>query len=132
MKTNIYFVRHAQSDFSVKDDVTRPLSEKGLSDVMKVSKILKDKNITAIYSSPYKRTIDTIKDFAETNGFKIIIDEGFRERKVGEWVEDFKAYSKKQWENFDYKLANGESLRKIQKRNINSLINVLQVILGGI
>lgn len=26
MKTNIYFVRHAQPDLSVKDDLTRPLN----------------------------------------------------------------------------------------------------------
>ena len=47
METNIYFVRHAQPDFSAKDDLIRPLSEKGLEDAKKVTKILMDKNITS-------------------------------------------------------------------------------------
>ena len=32
VKTNIYFVRHAQPDISVKDDMLRPLTEKGMAD----------------------------------------------------------------------------------------------------
>lgn len=130
MKTNIYFVRHAQSDFSIRDEINRPLTEKGLADTKKVTKALMDKDISAIYSSPYKRTIDTILDFAETNGYEIITDHGFSERNVGIWVEDFKAYSQKQWEDFDFKLINGESLREVQNRNIASLFNVLKSNLG--
>ncbi len=44
IKTDIYFVRHAQSDISVKDDMLRPLTEKGMSDTKLVTKALKDKN----------------------------------------------------------------------------------------
>ena len=49
MKTYIYFVRHAQSDFSVKDEINRPLSKKGLADTKKVTNALMGKNIAAIY-----------------------------------------------------------------------------------
>lgn len=36
MKTDIYFVRHVQSDLSIKDDVIRPLTQKGIKDAKKL------------------------------------------------------------------------------------------------
>ena len=30
--THLYYVRHAQPDYSVHDDLTRPLTEKGMRD----------------------------------------------------------------------------------------------------
>ena len=130
MKTNIYFVRHAEPDFSIKDDLIRPLSEKGIADTKKVTSVLMNRNIHAIYSSPYKRAFDTIKDFADNCKLEIIINEDFRERKVGEWVEDFKDFSSRQWENFDFKIQDGESLREVQKRNISALSDVIKNNLG--
>jgi 2,3-bisphosphoglycerate-dependent phosphoglycerate mutase len=130
MKTDVYFVRHAQPDFSVKDDKIRPLSEKGMEDTKKVTYTLIDKNIISIYSSPFKRSIDTIKDFAESTGLEIKIENDFRERKVGEWVEDFRAFSQKQWEDFNFRLDNGETLREVQERNISALFKVINNNLG--
>lgn len=130
MKTDVYFIRHAQSDLSIKDDFMRPLSEMGIVDTKKVTDALIDKNITSIYSSPFKRAVDTIKDFAERTGLEIKIDNDFRERKVGEWVEDFKTFSQDQWEDFDFKLAQGESLREVQERNISALFEVVKSNLG--
>jgi 2,3-bisphosphoglycerate-dependent phosphoglycerate mutase len=131
MKTNIYFVRHAQPDFSIKDDLTRPLSEKGIADSKKVSDGLIGKNITAIYSSPYKRAVDTIRYFSNNVGIDVITNDGFRERRVGEWIEDFKTFSLKQWQNFDFKILDGESLREVQERNISALIDVVKNNVGG-
>ena len=58
----IYFVRHAKPDFSIHDDLTRPLAEEGIINSKKICEFLKGKNINRIYSSPYKRAIDTIKE----------------------------------------------------------------------
>lgn len=126
MKTNIYFVRHAEPDFTIKDDLTRPLSGKGFADTKKVTAALLDKDISTVYSSTFKRAVDTIKDFADHMGFEIITDQNFCERRVGEWVEDFKSYSKKQWEDFNYKLENGESLKEAQARNVSALLEVVR------
>lgn len=125
MKTKVYFVRHAESDFTVKEDLERPLTEKGKKDSLKVTSILIDKNITAIYSSPFKRSIDTIKDFSEKINLEIKIVDDFRERNVGKWVEDFGEYSKRQWEDFDFKIDNGESLKEVQERYISSLFRAI-------
>lgn len=127
MKTHIYFVRHAQSDFSVRDDRTRPLTEKGLADTYLVTDVLKDKSIFAVYSSPYKRCLNTIKGLADSLDLKINIIEDFRERRIGDtWIEDFKGFIDIQWADFDYKLANGECLREVQERNIAALFEVLK------
>lgn len=58
---------------------------------------------------------------------KITLINDFRECKVGNaWIDDFDNFCKKQWENFDFKLFNGESLYEVQKRNINALIQILE------
>ncbi|HHW71346.1 MAG TPA: histidine phosphatase family protein [Clostridiales bacterium] len=80
--TRVYFIRHAKPDVSVRDDLTRPLTEGSLNDCRKVTEFLLDKNITKVFLSPYKRAVDTVKDFADTSGLKINIVEDFRERKV--------------------------------------------------
>ena len=59
--TTVYFVRHAQPDLSVHDDLTRPLTEKGLQDRKKVTDYFRDKHIDQAFSSPFKRAIDTIQ-----------------------------------------------------------------------
>lgn len=126
IKTQVYFVRHAKPDLSIKDDMMRPLSEKGIEDTKKITNTLIDKNITSIYSSPFKRAVDTIKDFSENMELEIKTNNNFCERNVGEWVEDFKAFSQKQWEDFDFRIAEGESLRQVQERNISALFEVIK------
>ncbi|WP_040212317.1 histidine phosphatase family protein [Clostridium polynesiense] len=125
--TGIYFVRHALPDFSVKDDLTRPLSEKGKKDAEKVREFLLDKEIYKAYSSPFKRSMDTIKPFTEKAGLAIEIIEDLRERKVDNvWIEDFDSFCRSQWEDFEYKLNYGECLREVQVRNIKALNSILE------
>ena len=131
MVTNIYFVRHAEPDYSIHDDEKRPLSNKGELDAMKVADFFKDKSIDVVLSSPYKRALDTIKPFAENSGLRIETIYEFRERKVDNcWIEDFIDFSKKQWENFNYSLSDGESLFEVQNRNIIALKEVLKKYAG--
>lgn len=124
--TNIYFVRHAQSDITVKEDAIRPLTPKGLEDTKRISKALKNARIHKIYSSPYQRTIDTVKDLADTLGYEIVAVDDFRERHVGGWVENFREFSRMQWEDFTYRLDGGESLGEVQERNVAALLQVLK------
>ncbi len=125
--TTIYFVRHAQSNYENHDDQTRELTEKGLEDRKLVSKYLKDKNIDIILSSPYKRAVDTVRHFADNNNYTIEIIDDFRERKIDSaWIEDFNGFNKHQWEDFSYKLSDGETLYEVQERNIRTLKDVLE------
>lgn len=122
----IYFVRHARPDFSIHDDLTRPLTEEGIESSKKVAEYFKDKNITKIYSSPYKRSIDTIIEVSNIFNLDIEIIEAFRERKVSNaWIEDFATFTENQWNDFDYKLNDGETLNEVQSRNIRQLHKIL-------
>ncbi len=123
---NVYFVRHAECDYSVRDDSTRPLTDKGKRDCALVTGYLADKSISLVASSPYKRACDTVSGFAKAAGLPIVCVDDFRERRVTDgWVDDFAAYSRRQWTDFDYKLPGGESLREVQQRSIAALNRLL-------
>ena len=125
--TTIYFVRHAEPNLSNHDDKSRELSPKGLQDRKLVSEYLKDKGIDLVISSPYKRAIDTLVDFADLMDMEIVLEDRFKERKVGnEWIADFEAFTKRQWLDFDYKLFDGECLAEVQERNVEALREVLE------
>lgn len=129
--TTIYFIRHAEPDYTNHNDRERPLTQKGKEDSKLVTQYLCDKNIDIVLSSPYVRAVDTVKDFAESFGYPILTVEDFRERKVDSiWIEDFYKFSKMQWDDFEYKLSDGESLREVQDRNINALMEVLKEYTG--
>lgn len=122
--SQIYFVRHAQPDFSWKDDRTQPLTAAGKTDAGIVLDFLKDKGIDVFYSSPYKRSFDTIADTAAYFRKEIFIDERLRERESGAGGNNRDMF-KKRWADHDYHEENGESLRMVQKRNIAALTEIL-------
>ena len=122
----VYFVRHAEPNYENHDDLTRELTEQGKKDALLVTEFLKDKEIRAVWSSPYHRAIDTVKNFADQAGLEIDTDYDFRERKVGDgWLEDFDSFAEKQWSDFTFALEHGESLGFVQKRNLEALQRVL-------
>jgi len=126
MNTIVYFIRHAKPDISIKDDMTRPLSFEGIEKTKELVNTFKEIRIDHIYSSPYKRSIQTIGPIAKDKKIKIGIIDDFRERKMSnEWIENYEKYSKKQWDDFSYKLKDGESLNEVQKRNIKELEKIL-------
>jgi len=126
--TTVYFIRHAKSDTSVRDGRVRPLTEKGLEDSKLVTAFLQDKSIDIVLSSPFKRAVDTIADFAEKNGLEVETIEDFRERKSdANWNKelDYNTFNKRQWNDFSYTLSDGESIAEVQERNIAALNEVL-------
>ena len=124
--TNVYFIRHAEPNYDNHDDMTRELSAKGLKDRELITGFLLDKQIDVVISSPFKRAIDTVRDFANKNRMDITIIDDFRERRVDScWIEDFTSFSRKQWEDFTYKLSDGECLAEVQHRNIVALDKIL-------
>ncbi len=124
--TTIYFVRHAQPNYDNHIDLERELTAKGLKDRKRVTAFLLDKSVDVVLSSPYKRAVDTVKDFADCVGLTIGIVPNFRERKVESvWIDDFESFCKQQWTDFTYKLSDGECLQEVQERNITALREVL-------
>lgn len=128
--TKIFFVRHAQPDHSWEDDRTRPLTGDGKRDRLVALECLKDKNIDAFYSSPYKRSYETILPVAEFYKMKITKDERLRERKCGVTSGgtsgNVKEMFRKRWADFSFCEEGGESIGAVQKRNIEALKEILE------
>ena len=121
----IYFVRHAQPEHAWEDDRTRPLTGEGRRDSAIVFEFLKDKHIDAFYSSPYKRSVDTIADSADFFGKDIITDEDLREREKGENGNNHGMFHKR-WADHNYHEEGGESIAMVQKRNMRALTEILR------
>jgi len=126
LTTKLYFIRHAKPDFSVKEDMIRPLSFEGMEKSKELVKLFTEIKIDFIYSSPYKRAIQTIEPIAKNKNIFIEIINNFRERKMSDnWIDNFNEFCKKQWNDFNYKLIDGESLIEVQNRNIEELEKIL-------
>jgi 2,3-bisphosphoglycerate-dependent phosphoglycerate mutase len=124
--TVVYFVRHAESDHQNRDEMTRGLSPRGLRDCEPITRFLSDKDIHAAYSSPYRRAIETISDFAKGQGLNIRTLDGFREwHRRGDPTVNFDDFCRRHWEDHDYRYADGESLCQVQSRNIAALERIL-------
>jgi 2,3-bisphosphoglycerate-dependent phosphoglycerate mutase len=136
--TTVYYVRHARPNHHNHDDSTRELTAEGLRDRHLVTDYLRDTILHAVLSSPYKRAVDTVAPLAEERSLPVEIIDDFRERRVAsEWLEDFHTFSRRQWDDFSYKLPDGESLEEVRLRNIRALEDVLMryagktVVIGG-
>lgn len=127
--TTVYFVRHAQPVFRHTDDRTRPLTAEGLADRALVLDTLRDVRVDAFYSSPYRRTYDTVAPAAAWFGLPIYTDERFREREAGEGGNGA-AMFRARWADFGFHEPGGESLGDVQKRNIAALNDVLDANAG--
>lgn len=122
----IYFVRHSLRDNSVKEDVIAPLTAEGLKKAETLASFFEDKNIEQVYASPYRRVMETVLPTAQKLKLLINKDEGLRERKIGRWVEDFYGFAERQWQDFDFKLENGESLNEVQNRIVQTYHHIIE------
>ncbi|HJE20482.1 MAG TPA: histidine phosphatase family protein [Aliicoccus persicus] len=130
METNLYFVRHAHSKYT-PDELGRPLSADGFNDAKIVTELLNREAIDYVYSSPYKRAIQTVEGVAKYIDKEIELVEDFKERILaGNPVEDFTAAIEKVWEDYDYSWKDGESNNVAQERGANATLQVLERNLG--
>lgn len=128
--TTVYFVRHCQSEFSHRDDRTRPLTALGMEDSAAVAQVLHKTAVDAFYCSPYRRSLDTIAKAAQAHGLPIRTDERLRERQSGEGgnfglKDDGDTPLRKRWRDFGWCEPGGESLGAVQERNIQALREIL-------
>ena len=122
--TSIYCIRHSQPDHDWEDDRTRPLTDGGLEDSRNVTEFLRNIKIDCYISSPYKRSIDTIKESSINHSIEIILDERFREREKGLNGYSFEMLQKR-WNNLNFHEEGGESLNMVQKRNVEAIFEIL-------
>jgi len=134
VETKIYFVRHAESDFTPDDDnYTRPLTAKGKEDAERLIHYFSDIDITKVLSSPYHRAVNTVEGIAKDKGLEIERIDDFRERTVANRYlddEEFMNFVENQWNDFNYSMQGGESFNQVQKRGIKALEEVIKQYAG--
>lgn len=95
------------------------LSEKGKLQVEKLTNYLKNEDIDEIYTTPFTRTKETVRELARVKGIEIIESEKLNEINFGDFeglgFDEVKKNYPEEFEKmindgFDYKYPNGESL----------------------
>ena len=128
MYTTIYFIRHAESPFILGKERERPLSEEGFLAAKQVMKMLENVKFDAIFSSPYTRSIQTVEGLSFP--YQMVIEEDLRERTLkGPYklsAEDIDLAIQQSFDDIDYCLEGGESVRQVQQRALPVIFEMLK------
>ena len=137
-KTVVYLIRHSEStprsnikyilnkDSSQLSNEKTILSVSGEKRAEQLSKNKELKDIDAVYSSSYVRSLETAKYIALENNTIINVDERLNERRIGNMSDmDWKEFSRLQTKDHDFKLVGGESLNQTKKRMVEVMKNIL-------
>lgn len=125
--TTIYLIRHSipSNDKEKYSNEELPLSLLGEEKARLLSNIDELKDIDVLYSSSYKRALDTAKYISNKNNIDINITDRLNERKLG----DSKNYPKSFWltqlEDEDAKAPDGESRKEVSKRLLSLIDEIL-------
>lgn len=131
METLLYFVRHAESVYVEGKERTRALSEQGKKDARTIRDILRSENIDVFVSSPYERSIETIRLTAVEQRKEIHIEEDLRERNIGSFTPvTFKEAKLHVFENINHSYPGGESSVVAQKRAIEVIKRIIETYKG--
>lgn len=122
---DVLLVRHAEpvavGTPGTTDD-ERPLTEVGSAAADELADELEDFHITAVYSSPYTRSIQTVTPLAERRNLHVHLLDDLRERRFSvEPLPDWQTALEQAWTDADYALPGGESGRAAQRRAVATL-----------
>ena len=108
------------------------LNEKGQQEAREIADGLKDVPLSAIYSSPLERAIETAQPLAKAKKLKIKIADGLIESDIGDWkgMEIKKARKLPEWKNVQnspsrFRFPKGESFQEEQTRLVNAMEKIL-------
>jgi len=122
---DVILVRHASPvDFGtpgVADD-DRPLTDAGRTAADELAAEFDGYALTAIYSSPYLRAVQTVHGLAMRRGLKVQLLSDLRERRLApEPLEDWRATLERAWTDADFAPPGGETGRDAQRRAVSTL-----------
>ena len=122
---DVLLVRHAEplpvGAPDVADD-ERPLTEAGRRAATELAEELDGWEISAIYSSPYRRAQETVEILARRRRLEVQVLEDLRERRLSaEPHDDWMTSLTRSWEDPDFALPGAESGRTAQRRAMATL-----------
>jgi len=123
----LVLVRHAQAEpvgtppWDVHDD-ERPLTEQGLRDADELALELDAYHFSAVYSSPYLRSVQTVTPTAARHLLEVQQLDGLRERRLAPVLrDDWRDILAHGWADPDWAAPDGESGRAAQLRGMSVL-----------
>jgi probable phosphoglycerate mutase len=135
MSARLLLVRHGETEYNRRGlalgRADAPLNETGLSQAECLREALAGVPLTAIYSSPLARAVDTATRIAAAHGKEVLVDDGLIEMDVGE-VEgltfpelrkQFPALAQN-WGGADgpaFRMPGGERLVDVQDRAVDAI-----------
>jgi len=123
MKT-VYLIRHAEAE---GQPFTANLTKKGVKQAADLVAFFKNKPIDCIYSSPYKRSLDTIRPLAESRGLEIKEDHRLGERVLSSaYLENWQEKLKMSFVDMELAFEGGESNHAAMERAGSVLSDVIQ------
>ena len=127
MKT-VILVRHSEP---IKDRTMPteelPLSEQGHIKAQELFSLDIFRSVEAVYTSPYRRAYST----AEKLNKRVIVDGRFREREIGTPETLNAEFWNRQYEDYNYKNVNGESLNDTKERMTSAINEIISMIQNG-
>lgn len=122
---DVLLVRHAEpmpvGTPDIADD-DRPLTDAGRAAADELAVELEGFEITAIYSSPYMRAVETVERIARRRGLRILVLDDLRERRLTtEPTAGWEELLERAWTDADFAHPGGESGREAQRRAIATL-----------
>ena len=122
---DVLLIRHAESlpygSVGVADD-DRPLTDDGRLRAAELAIELEPYEVTAIYSSPYLRALQTVGPIARARGLEVQQLADLRERRLSpEPMQDWRATLERAWSDADFAMPGGESGRDAQRRAVGIL-----------
>lgn len=122
---DVILVRHAEPvPFGTPDvaDDDRPLTEAGRAAAFELAAELDDWEISAIYSSPLARAIQTVTILAERRGMPVHVLADLRERQLSlEAHDSWRDTLARSWSDASYAMPGAESGRDAQRRGVGTL-----------
>jgi alpha-ribazole phosphatase len=93
MATTLYLIRHGATEGNhekrYKGSIDVPISQEGLEQVAKAAGFirtdLQGSELTAVYTSPLSRAVDSARIIAGPFGIEPVIDDNLKERHFGVW-----------------------------------------------
>lgn len=121
----VYLVRHAEPfkpGLLHPNEYTRPLTQNGLRDAQALAHGLTHLRLGAVYASPYRRAIQTVEPLAAARDLTVQTVADWREHTLApKPIPDWKETLERAWEDFDFMLDGGETMRSTQTRGMNAL-----------
>ena len=126
-----YLIRHAHAEWT--PDEQRPLSTQGMVDAIGVADTLDAAPISHIYSSPYRRAIQTIKPLADRLRIAIEVMDDLRERALGrpKTAASFVAAVEQTWRDPSFAHPGGEANQIAQERAVTVVKRLSEAHQGG-